>query len=379
MFWIAAAFAADDPEALVERAWAADPERIAREARLEAEALDRPALPEPDFRPVLKNVGSRTEPLGASLRLRQGIEPLGGLRTERRALAASVEAGRAELAVERLSVRAEVLDAWDTVRIGRVREALLDQVATLQEERLGISTLRVEAGLPDQDEAAKAALERAQARVQAAEVSLERGQALATLHALVGTVDVGVVTLESLEAEVVGSLTVTTAPVSTWLDARVRAAEQALSAERAQRRSLIRWVEGGVDVAPDEAPEVSLRVSMPLPSFRFLDGEVQRASAELEGVRRARTALEQANARVLEAEQARYRAGSEAVQRSRAALDEAASVLEPLLEAVSPADRLDLQARLLDLRERHLDVLSEALQARRRLESARLAVRSTGE
>lgn len=380
MYWIAFAVAAEDPEQLVERAWSADTVRLAEEARLEAAALDRPTLSEPDFRPVFRDVGSRTETPSTRLRLRQGLEPIGSLRAERLAREAEVRADLAELELERLEVRREVLELWDQARVATVRKDLLAREAELQARRLGVARLRVEAGLKDADQAADALLERAEIQMRSAEATRTREEALAGLTSRVGEVDLPEeLELVALESALRAELPVRPAPGAGWLDARVEAAQAELRAEKAARRTVVDWVQGDVTLEEGKQPAFGFGLSIPLPSARFFGGDVKRVAAEVSALQRAREAYRTASERDLAAAEARFSAAVAAVEASRASLDALAADLPAFHVALTPDDQLDVDARVLDLQRRHLDLIEDGFALRRDAEALRLAARSAVE
>ncbi|MCA9490665.1 MAG: hypothetical protein KC621_12125, partial [Myxococcales bacterium] len=248
--------------------------------------------------------------------------------------------------------------------------ARLDEEAALQEERLELVRQRVEAGLPEHDEVADALVDLASARQRRAALLLERASRAADLQGLVGEVELPA---GPLDDEVLRPLPPAPSPTTSPADLQVAAAELALRARRAERTPFFDWIQGEVRMRAGDAPAFGLSASIPIPSWRYTDGAVQAAEAEVEVARREARLLSERAGAALERAETVHTSALEAVQASREAVDAARSGIEPLLAPLPPHERLEVRSSVLRLARRHLDVVRDALVARRALERARLA------
>ncbi len=348
---------------LVERAWDREPRRVALELELAARSTERIVPREPLFRVAVRDIGSRTRRPTTTLRLRQPLEPPGALRAARRAAEARAHAERDELEQLRLELRADLQDMLDQARSTREELDLLRAVASNLEERVAVLRQRVEGGLPEADTLASATLDLARSRQRALTLQLRLGTLLAHLEEAVGEpVDLPE---RPLEEELALPLP---EPVPSSPPPALRAAESTLLAVRAQRRLHLDWVQGELRFEPGESPRFGLQAQIPLPSFRYRDGEVEAAELEVKWLRASFEAERRARDARRDRLRRRYEEARTAVAQSRSLLEQSRASLESLLPTVLPHQAHGLRADLLNLERRHLRLVREALALRRQLE-----------
>lgn len=370
--WASLALAAEPltADAAVERAWQAHPDRVALEARLDVAGLERSRPREMQFRPSIRDLGGLDDP-STRWRFRQPLEPPGSLRAERRARQGALDAERVALRMLRVEVRREVLEAWDDALVQRARAALLTEMVALHEERERLARLRLDEGLPVAKDVIDAALERAEAEARLLEAEQRLSAALATLADRTGAEDVALpdASLADLVRAPLPDVVGATDPLS----AAVEHARLELAAEKAARRPFFEWVQADVEFAPDRGPEFGVAAAIDLPLWRHLDGGVASARATVEHLERQQADTAGDFDRELSRTEKVWTAAVERLQTATAAGARASSVVEELLDQITPDEALAVRAEALDLQRRTIDLAETALGHRRLAEAVRLA------
>lgn len=362
-----------DVDSAVERAWASAGARAlaAREGVAFAEVREAREGADPQLRLRAENVGSQVDPLQWTARIRQDLEPPGALRAAGRAARAEIDVVRAEGDLEREQVRADTVEAFDALRVALAAEALASDEVVLVRERLALATKRLEAGLPVADDVLDAEIAVLGAVRRAREAELERVAAEGWLGLLVAlppgdTVVPDGPPLDDLALGQPGDARPFAAIA--LADAEIAAGEAVERAERAELRPFPTWFEAGVQLEANTTPAFLLAGAFDIPVFSLARGAVRTARAELDVRRAEADALRDQAARVDAGARARLLAAQQSVVAVREALTVAEARLEALGGQVAPDRRVDFAVEILQERRRLLDLVAEALAARRVLE-----------
>lgn len=362
-----------DVDAAVERAWAHAGARdlAAREGVALAEVREAREGADPQLRVRAENVGSQVDPIQWTARIRQDLEPPGALRSAGRAARAEVDVVRAEGALARDQVRVDTVDAFDALRVALAAEALASDEVVLVRERLALATKRLDAGLPVADDVLDAEIEVLSAVRRAREAELERVAAQGWLALLVAAPpgDTPVPEGPPLDELALGEPAGARPSAALALaDAEIAAGEAVERAERAERRPFPSWVEAGVQLEANTTPAFLLAGAFDIPVFSLAGGAVRTARAELDVRRAEADAIRDQAGRVDAAARARLVAAQQSVGAVREALAAAEARLEALGGQVAPDRRVDFAVEIVQERRRLLDLVAEALAARRVLE-----------
>lgn len=366
MIWWSLAFAAGG-DALVQDVLSNSAELAVLEARLGADDAVRVRPRETEFRPVVRDLGSATREPSVSLRLRQPLAPPGSLRAARRELEAQGPVERLELYLLAFELRVDTLTAFDEGRIALAERTLLDEQIGLLDQLVSVLELRLNGGLDVADDLADAVVERAELQQRRTWLDLAVRDAEADLTAAAGRA----ITLvaDDLEAEA-------TAPLSDWSPVvantgGVLEAEAALAARRAERRPFLDWVQAELETNPDERVSYGLAANVEIPFWRFLDGEVTAAKAEVAARKQEAAHRAAASRSAADAASTRWQRHRDALQASRAGWADASAAIDQLADRLAPDALLEVRADLIEQRRRHLKGVEATLAARRAVDFAR--------
>jgi outer membrane protein TolC len=362
----------DDAVTRAWETWADARIQQARIASAEADVRLERDLDDPQLRARMENIGSNVDVPQYTFRIRQDVQPLGAVRGRVRAARAAVEAERADLAALQWAVRADTALVFDGVRV--LEEAA--RLATAEEEAtvrwIAVVRKRVDAQVGAPDDLLEAELAQLSALRRRLRVEQELAAARAELAELIGLAptDTPVLTgppLAELAAGPVGEAP--DDPDVLRAEARVREEEAWRTAAIAEQRPFLDFVEVEAVLEPGEVAAYGVQLAASIPIFSLQNGAVRAANAriaqrEAEVRGRSEEARRRRTRRAAELE-----ASLDAHERFVEAIERVSEQLAAVEATLRPDRYWERTADLARERQEALELLHQALIARRRVES----------